>query len=664
MTTAPPPDSAAPARPARPHGPPADVAAVLAQLQKPSRVVVTAGMPYANGPLHLGHLGGTQVPADIYSRYMGMWIGRENVLFVCGSDDHGSTTEVAAMKAGKPTRALIDEIHGQQAKTLARYGVALDVFTGTSSPECFPHHAALAQNFLRKLHKNKLLEKRSSMQWFDPKAQRFLPDRLVKGICPHCGNDGAYSDECDRCGKQYEPTELKEPKSAVSDAVPEMRETKHWFLDMAAVAEPMRVWLEGKKKTKAWRSMVIADTLDRVTPSLRFDVEAEPAYLALATSLPKHKRKTAPGKKLVLQFEDKAGFDAGRSALEAGGVATAANDDWAHRSITRDIAWGIPVPADVDAELAGKTLYVWPDSLIAPISFSRVALQKQNREHELDAFWRDPKSRIVQFLGQDNIFFYVLMQGALWLGTQDDPQHLPRAGELQMTEIVGCCHLLVNGEKMSKTRGNFFTGDQLLDDMGYTAEQVRYFLALLDLSDKSSDFEVKKLAERNIFLGGKMNAVFERPVSAAHKKFDGRVPPGKLLDKVEKDTVRIVQRYVKAMERAEYPGLLFEIENYARLITSLFVQHKPHDDRMPMEARQDALFSGFYVLKNLMIMLYPFVPETMERLRETLLLPKTVFRLAELGTGLPAGHELGALQPFFPAVFAEGDDRPHEDDDG
>lgn len=662
MNAASPPDPKSEA-PARPHGPPADVKAVLAQLQPPSRVVVTAGMPYANGPLHLGHLAGTQVPADIYSRYMGMSIGRENVLFVCGSDDHGSTTEVAALQRGVTVRELVDDVRAKQASTLSRYGIALDVYSGTSREETFSHHAALSQDFLRSLHKNGMLEKRSSKQWYDPKAQRFLPDRLVKGVCPNCGNDGAYSDECDRCGKQYEPTELLNPKSAVSDAVPEMRDTVHWFLDMGAVAETMRLWIEGKKKTKAWRPSVIADTLDRVTPSLRFDVTAEDAYKAIATSLPKHKRKTAPGKKLVLQFEDKAGFDTGIGAMRAAGVACDPADEWAKRSITRDIAWGIPVPADVDPELAGKTLYVWPDSLIAPISFSRVALTQQNRVDQLDSFWRDPSARVTQFLGQDNVFFYVLMQGALWLGTQKDPHHMPVKGELQLTDIIACCHLLVNGEKMSKSRGNFFTGDQLLDEMGYTGEQVRYYLALLDLSDKSSDFEIKKLAERNVFLGGKMNAAFERPVSAAHKKFDGKVPPGKLLDKVQKDTVRLVQKYVKSMEKAEFPGLLFDIENYARQITSLFTQHKPHDDRAPLEARQDALFSGFYILKNLMIMLYPFVPETMERLRQTLNLPATVFRLEELGTGLPVGHELGELRPFFPEAFAEGAEGRDGDDE-
>jgi methionyl-tRNA synthetase len=214
--------------------------------------------------------------------------------------------------------------------------------------------------------------------------------------------------------------------------------------------------------------------------------------------------------------------------------------------------------------------------------------------------------------------------------------------------VFGCFHLQVGGEKMSKTRGNFYTGDQLLDERGYTADQIRYYLALLGLPEKQSDFEFAKLDERNRFLAGPMNAAFERPLSAAHSKFGGRVPEGTLLEKVAQDTLRIVRRYVRAMERADYPSLLFEIENYARTINSLFTQYKPHDDRHPEPARRDALYSSFYVLKTLMIMLYPFVPTTMDRLRESLRLPPSVFRLEELGTPIAGGHEVGAKQEFFP----------------
>jgi methionyl-tRNA synthetase len=620
-------------------------------------VVVTAGMPYANGPLHLGHLAGAHLPADIYARWMRMLIGAENVLYVCGTDEHGSTSELAARAAGVPIRDHIDRIHESQARTLERYDVSLDVYSGTSQPECFPIQQAVAHEFLTRLAKNGLLYKKASRQWYDPKAEQFLPDRFVRGRCPNprCGNPDAYSDECDRCGHQHDPSELLEPRSAISDAVPEMRETVHWWLDMAAVSETLRTWIEGKAKT--WRPAVLAEVLDRVMPSLRFEKEHEPAYKELKGSLPKHKSKYTSGKKVLLQLGNQPDLETARAELTKHGIATELADEWGHRPITRDIRWGIPITED--PELAGKTLYVWPDSLIAPISFSQVALKKKGRDPaEHAAFWRDPEARVVQFLGQDNVFFYVLMQGAMWLGTQDDPHRLPVAGELQLTDIVGCYHLMVGGEKMSKTRRNFYTGDQLLDEKGYSADQIRYYLALLGLSEKSADFDFAKLDQRNEFLAGPMNAAFERPLSAAHSKFDGRVPEGVLIDKVVADTVRIVQRYVKAMERADYPSLLFEIENYARTINSLFTQYKPHDDRHPEEGRRNALYTAFYVLKNLLIMLYPFVPSTMERLRESLRLPPDVFRIDELGTPIPAGHEVAPKQEYFPSTRSAGEADP------
>jgi len=636
---------------APPQGPP-DIATILSRVKRPRRMVVTAGMPYANGPLHVGHLAGAHLPADIYARWCRMLIGGGNVLFVCGTDDHGSTSELAAAKAGKPVQAFLAELHAKQKGTLDRYAISLDTYSGTSRPECFPRHVELSQGILARLHANGLLEKKVSKQWYDPKVGRFLPDRYVRGTCPNpkCNATDAYSDECERCGHQHDPTELIDPKSALSDATPEMRETAHWWLDMWAVSEPMRTWLQGKEKT--WRKGVIADTLDKVMPALHFPNTHEAAYKELKAGLPAHKSKYTSGKRVLLQFADKAGLEKGQAMLAAAGIVTALADEWAHRSISRDISWGIPLPP-IDPELAGKTLYVWPDSLIAPMAFTQVALQAKGLDPQgWKDYWCDPESRVVQFLGQDNVFFYVLMQGAMWIGSQADIHRQPIAGELQLTDIIGNCHLLVGGEKMSKSRGNFFTGDQLIDEKGYSVDQVRYYMAMIALADRPSDFDATKFAERNAFLAGPMNAAFEKPISAVHAKFGGAVPDGKLDPKVLEATTRIVARYVKAMDRADYPTLLFEIENYARTVNSLFAQHKPHDDRFPEEARRDALFSCFHVVKNLMIMLHPFVPQTMERVRQTLNLPADVYTVDQLGSSIPAGHAIGPKGEYFPAVAA------------
>jgi len=627
-----------------------DIPSILARVERPARMLITAGMPYANGPLHLGHLAGAHLPADIYARYMGMVIGRDKVLYVCGTDDHGSASELAAMQAGRTVREFIDGIHDQQAETLRRYSIGLDIYTGTSQPDCFPINTELCQDFLTRLHRNGFLEKKTSRQWYDPEMERFLPDRYVRGQCPNqkCGNPDAYSDECDVCGHQHDPSELINPRSRISDAVPVMKETVHWWLDMWSVSELLREWIQSKRST--WRKPVITEALECVLPSLHFDNAHESAYREFREELPKHKMKYAPGKQVVLQFGDKGNLAAARELLRGRQIPHSLLDGWAHRSITRDIAWGIPLP-EIDPDLAGKTLYVWPESLIAPIAFSRLALDRRGEPTDrYRDYWCDPAARAVQFMGQDNVFFYVLMQGAMWLGTQDDPQRMPVAGEYQLTDIVSNFHLMVSGEKMSKSKGNFYTGDQLLDEMGYTADQIRYYMALLGLAKGQSDFDFGKLGERNRFLAGPMNAAFERPISAAHSKFGGKVPQGELIGKVEEKTSRVLSRYVKAMDRADYPNLLYEIENYARTINSLFTQYKPHDDRHPEEGRRNALYSCFYVLKSLMIMLYPFVPETMERLRDSLRLDRDVWSIDQIGTPIPAGHEVGAKQTYFPAV--------------
>ncbi|MES2963112.1 MAG: class I tRNA ligase family protein, partial [Bdellovibrionota bacterium] len=428
----------------------------------------------------------------------------------------------------------------------------------------------------------------------------------------------------------------------------ELRETAHWWLDMWKVADPLKTWIETRQKT--WRQAVFAEVANTVLIGCRFENVHEPKYKEIKDSLPKHKSRYVAGKKVECLFDSKADLASAQSALEAAGIPSQPTDNWSRRPITRDVSWGIPVPPELDPDMKGKTLYVWPDSLIAPIVFTQVALKKAGRSaDEYKDFWCDPEATVVQFLGQDNVFFYVIMQGSMWLGQQGDITKTPVKGDLQMTEILSVYHLMVNGEKMSKSTGNFYTGDQLLE-MGYTSDQVRYFLALLSLPVKASNFDFDLLKERNKFLAGPLNAAFEKPISACHSKFGGRVPDGKLIGKAEAETLKLVQMYLRSMQKGDYSTLLGQVENYARQINSLFTQFKPHDDRAPEQERKDALFTCFYVLKNLMIMLAPFAPHTMNELRQSLNLPESVMRADELGTGMASGHEIKDKRAYFPAV--------------
>jgi len=631
-----------------PPTPPKDVSSVIESFPKPTKAVVTSGMPYATGPLHLGHLAGSFIPADIHARWLRQWIGNENVLYVCGTDDHGSTTEVSAIKAGKPIQEFLGELREHHRAELQKFHVSFNVYSGTSMPETFPIHKEISQNFMKVLYDKGFLAKKVSHQWFDPKMNRFLQDRFVRGKCPNpqCSNTEAYSDECEVCGTKYDPSELIDPRSSLSDATPVLKDTPHWWLDMTKVSETLRIWIQSKK-TK-WRLPVYNEVINMVLPSLIFDNTHEEKFKEIKSSLPLHKSKYAPGKKIVAQFENKKDLESAEVIFKSHQIPTEIMDKWAYRSFTRDVAWGIPLPEVGDPEMMGKTLYVWPDSLIAPIAFTQVALKKMGRApEEYKQFWMDPHAKIYQFLGQDNVFFYVLMQGAMWMGMQSDFSRLPIEGELQLTEVLGCSHLLVNGEKMSKSRGNFLSGLDLLSK-GYSADQIRYFFATLSLPDKPSSFDFEAFNERNKFLSGPMNAAFEKPLSAAHSKFQGMVPEGKVTEKVLQETIKLTQRYMRAMERSEYVVLLGAIENYARQINSLFTQFKPHDDRFPIESRNEALFNCFYILKNIMIMLYPFAPETMDRVRQSLNLSERDSMVSEIGKPIPAGHRLGPQLTYFP----------------
>lgn len=630
---------------------PQSVADIIARVKRPKKAVVTAGMPYANGPLHIGHLAGAHIPADIYSRYLKMLIGDDNVLFVCGTDDHGSTSEVAALQNGKTINEFIDGVHETQKSTLDAYSIGLDVYTGTSSPETLPMHTELCNEMLTKMFKNDMLSTKTTKQWFDTEHSRFLPDRYVYGTCPNekCGYKKAYSDECDSCGKTYDPGQLIDPISTISDKTPILKDTAHWWLDMWKVSDVMREWIESKQKT--WRKPVYNEVITTVLPCIIFSNTFEDIFKEHKDKLPKHKSRYAPGKKVIVQFFSLEDLEKGKSLLQESGVESELVDGWAHRSITRDVAWGVPLPVELDEQMKGKTLYVWPESLIAPISFSKLALKSKGLDPEsYKDYWCDPEAKVYQFLGQDNVYFYVLMQAALWLGSQADPFRMPNKGELQLTDIFGNFHLQINNEKMSKSTGNFYTGDQLLQEKGYSPDQIRYFLALLSLPEKNSNFDFGVLEDRNKFLAGPLNASFEKPISACNSKFDGIVPEGKLLEKPAKETMKIVQNYLRAMEKGEYSKILFAIENYARQINSIFTQHKPHDDRFPEEQRKDALYSCFYILKNLMIMLYPFVPATMNELRKSLNLPEDTFKIDNLGTDIQSGHKIGEQRTYFPAA--------------
>jgi methionyl-tRNA synthetase len=327
----------------------------------PSRYLVTSGLPYSNGRLHVGHIAGAYLPADIYVRYLRAC--GQDVRFICGSDDNGVTIEISAMQAGSTPQEVSTHFHQRQKQDFAGLGIEFDVYGGTHQPDYREIHDRLSQEFFKRIYDKGFFTKRRTKQLYDPKAERFLPDRYVKGICHHCGDHEAFGDQCERTGAIIDPLLLKNPVSTITEEPAEVRETTHWYLRLNEFEKPLKEWLESKQGQ--WRPSVLNFALGQIKQGLP------------------------------------------------------------ERAMTRDIEWGIPVPLD-DPEAQGKVLFVWFDAPIGYISFTAALCADRGEGVEgYRHWWCDPDSAIVHFIGEDNTVFHTLIWPAMLMA--DERHQLPAA---------------------------------------------------------------------------------------------------------------------------------------------------------------------------------------------------------------------------------------------
>ncbi|MEM6961898.1 MAG: methionine--tRNA ligase, partial [Myxococcota bacterium] len=316
---------------------------------EPSRILVTSALPYANGPLHIGHLAGAYLPADMYCRFQRL-MGRD-VVYICGSDEHGVPIMLRARAEGNTPQDIVDRYHEQIHDAFRAFRMSFDFYGRTSSPI----HRETSQEFFRTMASDSAFVLRKDTQLFDPEAKLFLADRFIRGTCPHCGYVDAYGDQCEQCGRSLTPKELHNPRSAITDSTPELRETTHWYLPLDSEQKWLEGWLEEKSN---WKSNVL------------------------------------------------------------GQVRSWLNDGLAARSMTRDQPWGVPVPEDVaehagvDAE--GKVLYVWFDAPIGYISATRQWAQECKGAPDLwKTYWQNDDTKLVHFIGKDNIVFHCIIFPAM-----------------------------------------------------------------------------------------------------------------------------------------------------------------------------------------------------------------------------------------------------------
>jgi methionyl-tRNA synthetase len=395
-----------------------------------SRHVLTAvAWPYANGPRHIGHVSGFGVPSDVFSRYMRM--AGHDVLMVSGTDEHGTPILVQAEHEGATPRELADRYNRVIVQDLHDLGLSYDLFTRTTTR----NHYAVAQELFKTLHRNGYMVERTTLGAISPSTGRTLPDRFIEGTCPICGYDAARGDQCDNCGNQLDPTDLKNPRSRVNGETPRFVETEHFFLDLPALAEALGGWLQTRSD---WRPNVLKFSLNLL-------------------------------------------------------------DDLRPRAMTRDIDWGVPVPLPGWEDNPNKRLYVWFDAVIGYLSASVEWARRTGDGDAWRKWWNDPDASSYYFMGKDNITFHAQIWPAELLGYDGrgtrggEPG---RFGTLQLpTEVVSSEFLTMEGRKFSSSRGVVIYVNDFLSR--YDADALRYFISVAGPETQDTDFTWAEFLRRN-----------------------------------------------------------------------------------------------------------------------------------------------------------------------
>ena len=459
----------------------------------PARAVVTAGMPYGNKDLHFGHIGGVFVPADFFARFLRDRIGAENVLFVSGTDCYGSPIMEGYRKlseAGEFSGTITDYVrshHDNQKAALDAYGISLDIFAGSGLEPAKPFHATLSDAWIRRLYEVGALKKRSTLQFYDTKAQTFLNGRQVIGRCPvrGCKSEKAYADECD-LGHQFDPEELINPVSQLTGTKPELRPCDNWYFDLPAFSAALETLMDEWDADPQVRDIVTKTVRESlVAPVIYIKNELREDFAAVAGDLPAHTVHESQGNQasFSVEFADWEARDKAREVLEGAHVRFRTGKCLLPFRITGNIDWGVAAP-QIDG-VSGLTVWCWPESLWAPISFVQTALAESADGRYSSRDWHDwwcaDDSRVFQFIGQDNIYFYCVAQPAMWEAM---------GWGLKQTTPVANYHILFMNKKASSSGAiKPPMAAELLDH--YTAEQLRAHWLSLALDAKAVSFSPK-----------------------------------------------------------------------------------------------------------------------------------------------------------------------------
>ncbi|MDE7093333.1 MAG: class I tRNA ligase family protein [Oscillospiraceae bacterium] len=604
----------------------------------PKRAVITGGMPYGNKELHFGHVGGMLVFADTYARFLRDRIGKENVIFVSGTDCYGSPIAEGwrqKVEKGEFTGSLEEFVlqnHEKQKKTLEAYGISPNLFGASGLGRSKEIHAEVTDWFLKSLYEKKQLNKLSTMQFFDEKAGVFLNGRQVIGKCPveGCQSEKGYADECD-LGHQYMPENLINPVSTLTGETPTMKPVTNWYFKLRDYETLMLEWVEELKKRKDIRP-VVWKTIDEFLkpPVIYIKREFEEIYFNLKNQLPKHEyleEKKKPS--FTIAFENLSDCDDACRILTKNHIRYRTGKTLVPFRLTGNVEWGVPAPVLEDEE--ALTVWVWPESLWAPISFTEAYLEQIGHDRsEWKNFWCSKDSNIYQFIGQDNIYFYGIAEPAMWMAQQDSERKNsnPPEGELQLPLIVANHHILFLDKKASSSGA---VKPPMADDLlnFYTPEQLRMHWLGLGLGQRSVSFMPKPfnpsakpedsdpVVKDGLLLSNVYNRMIRTAFYTTQKYFDGILPDVAPEEKFLADGKKAVLDYERHMSKFAFHQCTYVLDSYIRNGSKYMSKALKGEEQNSDEVAQ-ALANLFYIIRIAGILLHPMAPFGTEKLREYL----------------------------------------------
>lgn len=539
--------------------------------KKFKRTLVTTALPYANGPVHIGHLAGVYVPADIYTRYLRL--KGEDVIMIGGSDEHGVPITIKARKEGVSPQDIVDRYHKLIKESFEEFGISFDIYSRTTSEI----HSKTASDFFRKLYDNGEFIEKVTEQYYDEEAQQFLADRYITGTCPHCHNERAYGDQCEACGSSLNSTDLIDPKSAISGSKPVLRKTKHWYLPLDKWEPFMRQWI--LEEHKEWRPNVYGQCKSWI------DLGLQP------------------------------------------------------RAVSRDLDWGVPVPVE-GAE--GKVLYVWFD---APIGY--ISNTKELLPDSWEKYWKDPETKLVHFIGKDNIVFHCIIFPAM----------LKAEGSYILPDNVPANEFLnLEGDKISTSRNWAVWLHEYLNDFPGKQDVLRYVLTANAPETKDNDFTWKDFQARNnselvAILGNFIN----RAVVLTHKFFDGKVPARNGLTDYDTATLAEISK-IKAdiennLNNYRFRDAQKEAMNLARLGNKYLAETEPWKlAKTDMERVATIMNVALQIAANIAVAFEPFLPFSAAKIRRILHMENCQWDMLGNDNLLEAGKELAEPELIFEKI--------------